>query len=142
MPFYARVTKFKTRQYETDELTGMEQEERKRFATGYYDKVLSEDFIEEFESDSPEDLGERARQRAEANKPQPIIVITTNADELPLKHSFLIKRSYVHDDELRMFEIIVFGPKDPSAWKEREEKAFREKKAEPASPLEQQEFMQ
>lgn len=142
MPFRAKLTALRTRSYNPDELAQMAEEERRRFGSGYYEKVLSEDFIDELESDSLEDLGERIRQAAEANIPQPIIVTMENADELPLRHSFLIKRSYVRDDEQRMFEIIVFGPNDPAAWKEKVDRTFRERKVEPASPSERQEFMQ
>lgn len=141
MPLGAKLNALRTRPYEPGELEHMGEEERKKY-TQYYEKVISEDFVVEFESDNLESLGERLRQIAEANKARPIIIKTTNADELPLKHSFLIERSYVRDDERRMFEIIVFGPKNPAAWKEKMARAFRERRVEPASPSEQQEFRQ
>jgi hypothetical protein len=124
------------------DLARLEGEEYKKFASGYYEKVLGEDVIVEFSGDSIEELSQRASEIAEARKPIPIILTTAQADEPPLKHSFLINRSYVRDDGVRLFELVVYGPKDPKAWKEKMDKIAREHQPKPASPTEQQEFMQ
>lgn len=142
MPIGAKVSIFRTRPYEPSDLAQMEGEEHSKFASSYYEKILAEDVIEEFESDSVELLGERTAQIAEANKPRPLIITTRNADELPLKHSFLISRSYLSDDEKGVFELIVYGPKDPVAWKEKTEQSERRIESKPFSMSEQQEFMQ
>jgi hypothetical protein len=120
----------------------MDEEEYKKFSSGFYEKVLAEDVIEEFESDSVELLGDRISQIAEANNPRPLLITTSNADVLPLKHSFLIKRSYLPDDEKGIFELIVYGPKDPVAWKAKVEESARKIESKPLSMSEQQEFMQ
>ena len=142
MPFNARVGRFKTRPYEHLELAQMEGEERKKFSTGYYEKVFAEHVLEEITADTLEYLGERISEIAEAHSPNPVIVTASNADNLPLKHSFLIKRSYVPDDEKRIFELILYTPKNPVAWREKLDKAAREWEAKRLSPAEQEEFMQ
>jgi hypothetical protein len=120
----------------------MEGEEYKKFSSGFYEKVLEEDVIEEFDSDSVELLGDRIVQIAEANDPQPLLITTSNADVLPLKHSFLIRRSYVPDDEKRLFELVVYGPKDPVAWKAKlEEDSARRTESKPLGMSAQQDFM-
>ena len=142
MPFQAKVSAFRTRPYEPSDLAQMEGEERKKFASGYYEKVLAEDVIEEFESESVEHLGERTIQLVEAHNPKPLIITTSNADELPLKHSYLVKRSFVPDDEQRIFELVVYEPKDPVAWQESLKMSANKQETKRLSPAEQQEFMQ
>jgi hypothetical protein len=142
MPFKVTVTAFRTRPYEPNDLAQFKGDEYKKFASGYYEKVLAEDVIGEFESDSVELLGERIMQMAEANKLRSLIVTTSDADELPLKHSYLIRRSFVPDDEKGVFELIVYGPKDPVAWNAKLEESARRTEARRLSQSEQQEFMQ
>jgi hypothetical protein len=142
MPFQAKVSAFRTGPYEPGDLAQMEEGERKKFASGYYEKVLAEEIIAEFESDTVGLLGERIVEIAEANKLRPLIVTTTDPDELPLKHSYLTTRSYVPDDEQRIFELIVFGPKDPVAWQQELDNRASKREAKRLSPSEQQEFKQ
>ncbi|MGI0012400.1 MAG: hypothetical protein ACREBU_03000 [Nitrososphaera sp.] len=143
MPIEARISRFKTRPYEPQEIAGMDATEYERIKASGYEKLLDEEVVDEFVAEDLGQLRDRTSRIAEACKPDPIIVkVPDSTVDLSIKHSFLITRAYLPDDSDGIFETIIFRPKDPEAYQEKMRKGTQKFEARRATPAEQQEFME
>lgn len=142
MAIAARISRFRTRPYEPQELAEMDITENERTKAGRYEKVLAEELMEEIAAEDLGDLRQRVLQICEAYSPNPIIVRTPQNNEDPLvKHSFLIEKGYSSTDSDAVLETIIFRPKNPESYQEKREREMQVWKSKRATEAEQADFM-
>src|SRR5438552_7453751 len=95
MPIVAKVSRFRTRPYESKELAEMQTHEYERVKALRSEKVLAEALIADIAANDLSHLQQRLLAICEACHPHPTLVTTpaTNQDP-PVKHSFLTANQY------------------------------------------------
>ena len=119
MPVQARINRFRTRPYESQELAEMQTHEYERVKALRSEKVLAEELIEDIAANDLSHLQQRLLEICEACNPNPIIVTTPENNEDPaVKHSFLIGKEYsINSDTPK--ETILYSPKKSELYVQR-----------------------
>lgn len=118
-----RISRFRTRRYNTKELALMEMNGCERVSASLYEKVLNEEFIKDITATDIKHLRREISMMVDECAPNPIIVKTLGNNEDPIvKHSFLTGRGYRVTDAHAVLETILYRPKNPELYRQRMEK--------------------